>query len=87
MANQPSGDVKVIDDKVAEASERVDRIRQETGDDRSEAELTKISADLKSRIEEAKRENDMPLNSALGSPDFEKRAADGHLDRPEDDDD
>jgi hypothetical protein len=87
MANQPSNDVKVIDAKVAQASERVDRIRQETGDDRSEAELTKISADLKSRIEEAKRENNMPLNSALGSPDFEKRAADGHLDRPEDDDD
>jgi hypothetical protein len=96
MANQPNRDVKIIDDKVAEAGERVDRIGQETGDDgftpaalaaRSEAELRKISADLKSRIEEAERENDMPLNSALGSPDFENRAADGHLDRPEDDDD
>ena|ERR1700759_2967825 len=108
MANQPSADVKVIDDKVAEAGERIGRIRQETGgapdqakakgngdDDfsvaalsgRSEGELRKVSADLKREIEEAKRANNMPLDSALGSPDFEKRAADGHLDRPEDDDD
>ena len=107
MANQPNADVKVIDDKVAEASERVGRIRQGArggpdqakasgnGDDdfsvaalsgRSEAELRKVSTDLKREIEEAKRANNMPLDSALGSPDFEKRAADGHLDRPEDDD-
>jgi hypothetical protein len=95
MANQPNGGVRAIDDKVAEAGERVDRIRQETGDEeftpgalaaRSEAELRKISADLKSRIEEAERQNDMPINSALGSPDFDKSAADGHLDRPEDED-
>ena len=107
MANQPSADVKVIDDKVAEADERIGRIRQETGggriqakasgngdDDfsvaalsgRSETELRKVSADLMREIEEAKRANNMPLDSALGSPDFEKRAADGHLDRPEGED-
>jgi hypothetical protein len=107
MANQPSADVKVVDDKLAEANERVGRIRQEAGsgadqtkakgngdDDiaqaslsgRSEADLRKASEDLKGRIEEAKRANNMPLDSALGSPDFEKRAADGHLDRPEDED-
>jgi hypothetical protein len=105
MANQPNADVKVVDDKLAEANERVGRIRQEAGsgadqtkgngdDDiaqaslsgRSEAELRKASKDLKGRIEEAKRANNMPLDSALGSPDFEKRAADGHLDRAEDED-
>src|ERR1700722_10471548 len=31
MANQPNPDVKVVDDKVAEANERVGRIRQEAG--------------------------------------------------------
>jgi hypothetical protein len=108
MADQPNTDVKVVDDKLAEANERVGRIRQEAGsgadqtkakgnngdDDiaqaslsgRSEADLRKASEDLKGRIEEAKRANNMPLDSALGSPDFEKRAADGHLDRPEDED-
>ena len=55
-------------------------------DKRSEAELRKASEDLKGRIEEAKRANNMPLDAALGSPDFEKRAADGHLDRAEDED-
>jgi len=107
MANQPNPDVKVVDDKVAEANERIGRIRQEAGsgadqtkakgngdDDiaqaslsgRSEADLRKASEDLKGRIEEAKRANNMPLDAALGSPDFEKRAADGHLDRAEDED-
>src|ERR1700722_4772323 len=65
MANQPNGDVRAIDDKVAEAGQLPGRIRRETGDEeftpaalaaRSEAELRKISADLKSRIEEAERE-------------------------------
>ena len=49
------------------------------------AELEKESAALKARIEEAKKRSDMPLDEALGDPDWERRAADGHLDRPEDD--
>jgi hypothetical protein len=48
-----------------------------------EAELKKKSQDLKARIEEARQRNDMPLDSALGSPKFERDAADGHLDVPD----
>jgi hypothetical protein len=44
------------------------------------------SLDLKKRIEEAKRRHDMPVDSNLGNPDWEERAADGHLDISEEDD-
>jgi hypothetical protein len=53
----------------------------------SEAELRKESAELKAKIAEAKLRNDMPLDSALGNPRWERNAADGHLDIPEDDGD
>ena len=49
-------------------------------------ELRKAADDLKSKIDEAKRRNDMPVNSALGNPGWEQRAADGHLDIPDQDD-
>jgi hypothetical protein len=48
------------------------------------AELEKQSAELKARIEEAKKRVDAPLDEALGNPDWEQRAADRHLDRPDD---
>jgi hypothetical protein len=44
------------------------------------SDLRKASEDLKAKIAEAKRRNDMPLDSALGNPNWEKNAADGHLD-------
>jgi hypothetical protein len=50
------------------------------------AELRKASDDLKAKIAEAKTRNDMPLDAALGNPHWEKNAADGHLDVPDDDD-
>ena len=49
-------------------------------------ELRKASEDLKTKIDEAKRRNDMPLDSALGNPGWERKAADGHLDVPEEED-
>jgi hypothetical protein len=49
--------------------------------------LKKQAEDLKHRIEEAKKRSDMPVNSALGNPAWEQNAADGHLDRKDDDDD
>lgn len=52
----------------------------------SAAELRKASEDLKTRIAEAKRQNDLPVDSALGSPGWEQSVADGHLDQPEEDD-
>jgi len=53
-----------------------------TGDKKGPpSDLWKASEDLKTKIAEAKRRNDMPLDSALGNPNWEKNAADGHLDR------
>ena len=48
--------------------------------------LKEASKTLKEKIEQAKRRNDMPVDSSLGDPDWEKRAADGHLDIHENDD-
>jgi hypothetical protein len=49
--------------------------------------LKSASEDLKHRIEEEKRRNDMPLNSSLGDPKVDARNADGRNDLPESDDD
>jgi hypothetical protein len=49
------------------------------------SELRKASDELKAKIAEAKKRNDMPLDSALGNPKWENDAADGHLDVPDDD--
>jgi len=49
-------------------------------------DVQKASKELKARIAEAKGRNDMPLDSALGNPNWEKNAADGHLDVHDDDD-
>jgi hypothetical protein len=47
--------------------------------------LKKASEDLKAKIDEAKRRNSMPLDSALGNPEWERNAADGKLDIPDED--
>jgi hypothetical protein len=52
----------------------------------SVSDLRKASEELKAKIAEAKVRNDMPLDSALGNPKWEKNAADGHLDVPDDGD-
>ena len=49
-------------------------------------DLRKESEELKAKIAEAQKRNDMPLDEALGNPGWERRAAEGHLDRPEDED-
>jgi len=49
--------------------------------------LKKQSQDVKARIEQEKRKQDLPLDSNLGDPTWEENAADGHLDVPEDADD
>jgi hypothetical protein len=51
----------------------------------AEEKLKQQSADLKRRIEEAQKNNSMPLDSQLGSPSFERRAADV-MDVKDDDD-
>ncbi|WP_174247436.1 hypothetical protein [Methylocapsa sp. S129] len=51
------------------------------------ARLKQASHDLKDRIVEEKRRNDMPLDSALGNPAEEARNADGRLDLPDTEDD
>jgi len=52
-----------------------------------EADLKKASKELKAKIDEAKARNDMPIDSALGNPKWEKDAADGRLDVAVDSDD
>jgi hypothetical protein len=55
-------------------------------DEASTSNLRKASAKLKARIAEAKDRSDMPFDSTLGNPNWDKNAADGHLDVPDDDD-
>ena len=52
----------------------------------SMSDLSWASEELKARIAEAKARNDMPFDSTLGNPNWDKNAADGHLDLPDDDD-
>ena len=52
----------------------------------SMSDLRWASEELKARIAEAKARNDMPFDSTLGNPNWDKNAADGHLDLPDDDD-
>ena len=56
-------------------------------EDPSMSDLRSASEELKTKIAEAKARNDMPFNSTLGNPNWDKNAADGHLDVPDDDDD
>jgi hypothetical protein len=51
------------------------------------SQLSRASKELKAKIAEAKARNDMPFDSTLGNPNWDKNAADGHLDVPDDDDD
>jgi hypothetical protein len=64
-----------------------DQTRPATGKEASESDLRKASEELKAKIAEAKSRNDMPLDSALGNPKWEKDAADGHLDIGDEDGD
>jgi len=56
-------------------------------DEASMSDLRRASAELKTKIAEAKARNDMPIDSTLGNPDWDKNAADGHLDVADGDDD
>ena len=109
---------RIIDDKTAEARERIGRIENSAGGtsadvqnaarevedqlpereiagqttvdekafERSLAELEAASRNLKERIIDEKRRNDMPIDSALGNPETEKQNADGRNDLPDRDD-
>jgi hypothetical protein len=55
--------------------------------DAKSGEDRKALADLKARIAEAKRNLGLPVDSALGNPEWERRAADGRFDLPDDDKD
>jgi hypothetical protein len=50
-------------------------------------QLKEKSKEVKAKIEQEKRRHDLPLNSKLGNPAWEEKAADGHLDIPEQGDD
>ena len=53
----------------------------------SMSDLRWASEELKARIAEAKARSDMPFDSTLGNPNWDRNAADGHLDLPDDDND
>ena len=42
--------------------------------------------EVKAKIEQEKRRHDLPLDSNLGDPEWEEKAADGRFDVPEDED-
>jgi hypothetical protein len=48
-------------------------------------QLAKESDELRARIERERRAHEMPVDSKLGNPNWEEKAADGRFDRPEDD--
>jgi len=100
---------RIIDDKTAEARERIGRIENSTGGtsadvqnvareveqqatvderafERSLADLEAASRNLKERIIDERRRNDMPIDPALGDPETEKQNADGRNDLPDRDD-
>jgi hypothetical protein len=91
-AHDPAG--RVVDDKTAEARGRIERIENSAGAispdvqavERSLADLEAASTDLKERIIEEKKRNAMPIDSALGNPEAERRNADGRNDLPDIDD-
>jgi hypothetical protein len=49
--------------------------------------LEENSRALKEKIDEERRRHDMPIDSKLGSPDWEEKAKDGRFDRPAGEDD
>jgi hypothetical protein len=49
--------------------------------------LKEKSKEVKAEIEQEKRRQNMPLDSNLGNPEWEKNVADGHLDVHEEGDD
>jgi hypothetical protein len=47
--------------------------------------LKKESDELAARIAQERRAHDMPVDSQLGNPNWEEKAADGRFDLPKDD--
>jgi hypothetical protein len=83
-ASEPPGGPKDGKTVQAQAQSDTEPFDAESG---STSDLKKAAEDLKAKIAEAKRRNDMPVDSALGNPGWERNAADGHLDVPDKDDD
>ena len=48
--------------------------------------LEEESSELKAKIEQERRAQNMPLNSQLSDPKWEEKAKDGRFDRPEGED-
>ena len=49
-------------------------------------QLKQESQEVKAKIEREKRRHDLPLDSNLGDPAWEEKAADGRFDIPDDED-
>ncbi|HEX9170597.1 MAG TPA: hypothetical protein VF886_17005 [Roseiarcus sp.] len=91
---QPDKDTRIIskppanDDraKTAQAPAQSDAESLDPGSG-SVPDLRKAAEDLKTKIDEAKRRNNLPLDSALGNPTWERSVSDGRLDLPDEEDD
>jgi hypothetical protein len=79
----------LIQDAQAEAHMDNQKPSDQTAEDFSKSldQLKEKSKEVKAKIEQEKRRHDLPLDSKLGNPAWEDKAADGHLDIPEQDDD
>jgi hypothetical protein len=78
-----------MQDAQAEAHMDYQKPSDQTAEDFSKSldQLMERSKEVKAKIDQEKRRHDLPLDSKLGNPAWEDRAADGHLDIPEQDDD
>ncbi len=89
----PNDDVEPAAEKLRDDGKEGNPVHAEHGAEaldrlaESLSELRKASEDLKARIADARRHNDMPIDSALGNPNWEQNAADGRLDAPDEEDD
>ena len=89
---QPDKSPPAIDKPPGDKDEKTNQARTQSdtepfdGERESLPELRKAADDLKTKIDEAKRRNAMPLDSALGNPDWERSVADGRLDVHDEDD-
>ena len=84
VISEPPADDKGAKTVQAEAQSDTEPFDPASG---SLPDLRKAAEDLKTKMAEAKRRNDLPLDSALGKPNWERSVADGRLDVPDEDDD
>jgi len=74
-------------DPVGSVPEGIAPRESERGFEKSLKDLEETSRDLKRRIEDERRRENLPIDPALGDPEIERRSADGSNDLPDRDED